>query len=151
MRASIRRRRKSMQPGKSLIVCKISPLDGKRHGVEYGPHMPRFGAYLALGLMSYYEIISHGYRFGRVLPEHVEARMPEDLGKIVTFLQNEHGMLLEGIYLENYKSPDSVVVVKGKLPMHQLVSKFSGMPGLRFGEQSIVSDTTFSILEGSTP
>jgi hypothetical protein len=37
-----------MQPGKPLIVCRISPVDGKRHGVEYGRHMPRFGVYLAL-------------------------------------------------------------------------------------------------------
>jgi len=98
--------------------------------------------------MSYYEVISHSYRFGRVLPEFVETHMPEDIGKIVAFLQNQHGMLLDGIYLENYKTSDRIVVLKGAHPMRQLVKKFSAMPGLRFKAQSIVSDATFSSLDG---
>ena len=101
--------------------------------------------------MSYYEIISNEYRFGRVYPHLTQKYMPKDIGKIVQFLTSEFGMTLDGLYLENYKTPDVVVVMKGALPMAAIKERFSNMQGVRFGERVVVSDATFSSLEGSAP
>jgi hypothetical protein len=99
--------------------------------------------------MSYYEVISQSYRFGRVYDHLIEKHMPEDIKKLVDYLSKEHGLALDGIYLENYKAPDRVVVMKGKLPIEALRAKFPEGNGLRYSETTVISDKTFSSLEGS--
>jgi hypothetical protein len=99
--------------------------------------------------MSYYEVISNEYRFGRVYPHLIQKYMPKDIGQIVQYLTSELGMVLDGLYLENYKTPDVVVVMKGKLPMAAIKERFDNIQGIRFGEHVVVSDATFSSLEGS--
>lgn len=98
--------------------------------------------------MTYYERISHNYRFGRIYDHLIYEYMPEDIGKIVQYLVSEHGLAVEGIYLENYKSPDLVIVMNGKLPMHDIAVNFRHMKDIRFAEGGIVSDRTYSSLEG---
>lgn len=97
--------------------------------------------------MSYYDVISHDYRFGRVYAHLTEKYMPEDLLPLVAYLQATHGMELDGIYLENYKAPDRVVVVRGALPIEELKSRFPEGNGLRYSPVGVTSDVTFSSLE----
>ena len=66
------------------------------------------------------ETISHSYTFGRVFDDQVDKYMPEDLRPLVDYLIREHGMSLVGIYLQNYKTPDRIVVMSGALPMAAL-------------------------------
>lgn len=75
--------------------------------------------------------------------------MPEDIGKIVTYLIEEHSMQLDGIYLENYKCPDRIVVMKGQLPIDAIKKQFGKIHGLAFSDSKITSGITYSALEGS--
>lgn len=98
--------------------------------------------------MNYYETISHGYRFGRVFDDRVEEYMPDDLRPLVQYLVREHGMELIGIFLENYKAPDRIVVMSGALPMDDL-RRLPESDGLRFTEWRVESDKNFASLEGA--
>ena len=100
--------------------------------------------------MTYYAVISDSYRFGKVLPGHVSEYMPADISELVAYLMESHGMELDGLYLENYKSPDRVAVMTGPLPIEALETRFAHVPGLRFGRNVVISDNTFSSLEGAT-
>jgi hypothetical protein len=75
--------------------------------------------------------------------------MPRDLAPLVDYLARQCGMQLEGLYLENYKAPDTVVVMKGPLPIDLLKSQFGGIEGLRYEGCKVISDLSFSSLEGS--
>lgn len=99
--------------------------------------------------MSYCEVMSNEYRFFRVYPHLIQKFMPKYIGRIVKFLASEFGMVIDGLYLENYKTPDVVVVMSGKLPMAAVKERFGNMRGIRFGERVVVSEETFSSLEGS--
>ncbi|MCS4309157.1 hypothetical protein M2404_003520 [Rheinheimera pacifica] len=99
--------------------------------------------------MTYYRVISSNYRFGRVLDEYVNKYMPKDILPLVEYLRSEHGLELDGIYLENYKSPDRIIVMKGMLPIEDLRVKFPEGGGLRYGNGVVVSDASFSSLEGA--
>jgi hypothetical protein len=59
-------------------------------------------------------------------------------------------MQLEGLYLENYKAPDTVVVMKGSLPIDLLKIQFGSIEGLRYEGAKVISDKTFSSLEGAS-
>jgi hypothetical protein len=98
--------------------------------------------------MDYYETISNDYRFGRVLDHLIERYMPNDLRPLVEYLAAKHGLKVEGIYLENYKAPDRIVVVDGKLPIEDLKSRFPEGNGICYGDGCVQSDKTFSTLEG---
>ncbi len=99
--------------------------------------------------MSYYRVISKEYRFGRILDDMVEKYMPEDLRPLVEYLISNHGLAFDGIYLENYKTPDRIVVMRGTLPIAELRARFPEGNGLRYGASTVVSDRTFSSLEGT--
>ena len=97
----------------------------------------------------FYEDIPHNYRFGRVFDDKIDKHMPTALKPLVDFLVSECGMEIEGIYLENYKAPDTVVVMKGTLPIEILKTRFPEGSGLRYGFSTIGHDETFCTLEGS--
>lgn len=98
--------------------------------------------------MSYYQEISHGYRFGRVYDHLVNERMPVELRPLVDYLMAERGMRLDGIYLENYKAPDTVVVMDGALPMEDLKARFPESTDLRYTDTAVYCDKSFSTLTG---
>lgn len=98
--------------------------------------------------MSHYTVIPNAYRFARINDDQVGKYMPSDLAPLANFLIESCGMQLDGIYLENYKGPDTVVVMRGKLPIDALKGRFDTVEGLRFGVDCVVSDMSFSSLRG---
>lgn len=99
--------------------------------------------------LSDYVVISHAYRYARISDDRIDKYMPQDLAPLVAYLVKHCGMKLEGLYLENYKAPETVVVMDGLLPIDLLKSQFGDIEGLRYGETAVISDRSFSSLEGT--
>lgn len=101
--------------------------------------------------MSHYDIISdHEYRYAKIHTDQEQAYLPGDLKPVIDFLLNEHGMTLAGVYLENPKFPEVVVVVNGRLPMDLIKTRFTDSPQLRLSARSVVGEITHACLIGST-
>lgn len=100
-------------------------------------------------MMSDYVVISHTYRYARINDDRIDKYMPQDLAPLVDYLTKQCGMQLDGLYLENYKAPDTVVVMKDPIPIDLLKRQFGDIEGLRYEGAKVISDKTFSILEGA--
>lgn len=99
-------------------------------------------------LMSYWDKIDHPRFFARVRESEVASRMPSDLAPLVDYLVREHGTRVSGLYLENPKSPEVVVVMDRALPLDVLRRAFPGADRLRYTDHDVQSDLTWSRLVG---
>ncbi len=101
--------------------------------------------------MSHYDIISdREYRYAKIHKDQEQAYIPGDLKQVIDFLLNENGHTLEGVYLENPKFPEIVVVINGRLPIDLIRSRFSDSPQVTLSARSVVGEITPSSLIGST-
>jgi hypothetical protein len=98
--------------------------------------------------VSYWEKIEHPRFYGRVQEAEIARQMPEDIAPLAYYLVRKHGMAITGIYLENYKSPERVVVMDRTLPLDELQAAFPPTHGLRYTDWGVISDVTFSQLVG---
>lgn len=98
--------------------------------------------------MSYWNRIDHPRFYGRVQDSEMTRQMPEDLAPLAYYLVRECGMAIEGIYLENYRSPERVVVMDHALPLDELQRAFPAREGIRYTDWGVISDATFSQLVG---
>lgn len=98
--------------------------------------------------MKEYEEISKEFRFGRVKKEFWGKHIQKKVKAIVSYLHEEHGLEIEGVYLENYKSHDPVIVMNGLLPIIEIETKFNPSNSLEYKGNKIYSTTPWVTIEG---
>jgi hypothetical protein len=98
--------------------------------------------------MNYWDKIEHPRFYGRVRDSELAAHLPEDLAQLANYLVTDHAMTMEGLYLENYRAPERVLVMNGPLPLMALKEAFPAKNGLRYTEWGVISDKSFSQLVG---
>jgi hypothetical protein len=98
--------------------------------------------------MKEYEEISKEFRFGKVKKEFWSKHVQKKVKAIVSYLHEEHGLEIEGIYLENYKSHEPVIVVNGALPTAELIEKFIPSDSLEYKGNKIYSTNPWVTIEG---
>ncbi|QSP95503.1 hypothetical protein LPB19_03540 [Marinobacter salinisoli] len=98
--------------------------------------------------MNEYEHISYNYRFGKVYREFWGQHIKNSIEAILVHLKDEHDIEVEGIYLENYRSPEPIIVVNGNLPIAELKRKFSSDSSLSFTDSKVVSSDPWVTIEG---
>lgn len=98
--------------------------------------------------MTYWDKIAHPRFFARVRASEVATHMPNDLAPLVDYLACEHGARVSGLYLENPKSPEVVIVMDRALPLDVLRREFPGTDRLHYTDYEVLSDLTWSRLVG---
>ncbi|MFW5440517.1 MAG: hypothetical protein ACKE5M_07505 [Methylophilaceae bacterium] len=98
--------------------------------------------------MKEYEEISKEFRFGKVKKEFWNKHIQKKVKAIIAYMQEERGLEIEGVYLENYKTAEPVIVMNGPLPLEAIESKFSSSNTLEYSNNKIYSTTPWVTIEG---
>jgi len=95
-----------------------------------------------------FERINHSGYYGRVRPHRQSHFVPDTLAPLLDYLHQAHGLNIDAIYLENYKSPVATIVMDGALPMDELILRFPPGEDLKYGAGEFWSLSAFTSVQG---
>ena len=99
--------------------------------------------------MTEYEEISKEYRFGRVKKKYWHKYVQKKVKALTAYLLKEHDLEIEGVYLENYRSPEPILVMNGSLPLNEIEAEFGSSSTFEIKNKRIYSTNPWITIEGA--